>query len=487
MPQITDLNVAPYYDDYNEDDNFHRVLFRPGFAIQARELTTLQSILQNQVERHGKHMFVEGTVVIPGQVSYSDQVATIQLASTFAGETIVPSQYYNATSPVILTGATTGLKARVIGVQEATATTQPILIIQYLNTGSDFQTAFFSDGENLSADVAITHTTSYVAETISTTTFSSNASQRGSAVKIEEGVYFVRGQFVKCQEETLILSTNSIEEDARIGFKVTETLQTPETDASLTDNATGSNNYAAKGAHRLKIDLTLSKLDIDSTADTNFIELVTIRQGSTQANNTELTDEKLIPSGITKLNQVKKFSGNSEGFIPGCCTVLKKEFLSLILPLSKNMEYDSWIHFVAINTNSRLVNNEILQYYRRHESNTTMHLVSKLENINRKERYIKAFKRFFFTSQDKNRKIFNKMNYEESKILKKRLINFAPSSLENSSEISLKMEKFLDKKITAYFLIEKLYKFRLLKKTLLSFFFLFKGKIRFKDLLFIIF
>tara|TARA_B100000989_G_C19527452_1_gene467699 strand:- start:1433 stop:2398 length:966 start_codon:yes stop_codon:yes gene_type:complete len=204
-------------------------------------------------------------------------------------------------------------------------------------------------------------------------------------------------------------------------------------------------------------------------------------------NNTELTDEKLIPSGITKLNQVKKFSGNSEGFISGCCTVLKKEFLSLILPLSKNMEYDSWIHFVAINTNSRLVNNEILQYYRRHESNTTMHLVSKLENINRKERYIKAFKRFFFTSQDKNRKIFNKMNYEESKILKKRLINFTPSSLENSSEISLKMEKFLDKKITAYFLIEKLYKFRLLKKTLLSFFFLFKGKIRFKDLLFIIF
>ena len=42
MPQITNLNVAPYYDDYNEDDQFHRVLFRPGYAIHARELTTLQ-------------------------------------------------------------------------------------------------------------------------------------------------------------------------------------------------------------------------------------------------------------------------------------------------------------------------------------------------------------------------------------------------------------------------------------------------------------
>ena len=70
MAQVTNLNIAPYYDDYDTSDDFHKVLFRPGFAIQARELTTLQSILQAQVEKHGKHMFVEGTVVIPGQVSY---------------------------------------------------------------------------------------------------------------------------------------------------------------------------------------------------------------------------------------------------------------------------------------------------------------------------------------------------------------------------------------------------------------------------------
>ena len=51
MPQITDLNIAPYYDDFDKEDNFHRVLFRPGFAIQARELTQLQTIMQNQIER----------------------------------------------------------------------------------------------------------------------------------------------------------------------------------------------------------------------------------------------------------------------------------------------------------------------------------------------------------------------------------------------------------------------------------------------------
>ena len=78
MPQLTDLNVAPYYDDFDQDDLFHRILFRPGYAVQARELTQLQSILQNQIERHGNHMFQEGAVVIPGQVSYSDKFETLQ-------------------------------------------------------------------------------------------------------------------------------------------------------------------------------------------------------------------------------------------------------------------------------------------------------------------------------------------------------------------------------------------------------------------------
>ena len=131
MPQITDLNIAPYYDDFDKEDNFHRVLFRPGFAIQARELTQLQSILQNQVERFGRHMFQEGSVVIPGQVTYSDIVTNVQLASTFAGETIDPKQYFNATTPVIVTGATSGVKAAVIGYQDATSTSQPLFCLLY--------------------------------------------------------------------------------------------------------------------------------------------------------------------------------------------------------------------------------------------------------------------------------------------------------------------------------------------------------------------
>ena len=289
MPQITNLNVAPYYDDFDKDDNFHRVLFRPGYAVQARELTTLQSIMQNQVERFGRHMFQEGSMVIPGQLAYSTSVDNIQLASTFAGETLVPSQYYNATNPVVITGATSGVQAKVIGYADATSTTQPILVIQYINSGSDYETETFSDSENITADIAITHTTEYAAQIASATTYSSDAKQTGSAVKIQEGVFFVRGQFVRSAEQTLYLSYTSTEESVRVGFQIVEELITPETDSSLTDNATGSSNYAAKGAHRLKINLTLVKKDLGSTEDTDFIELMTIKNGRLTANQAQLT------------------------------------------------------------------------------------------------------------------------------------------------------------------------------------------------------
>ena len=55
MPQKTNLNINPFFDDFDKDDNFYRVLFKPGFPIQARELTQLQSILQHQVESFGSH------------------------------------------------------------------------------------------------------------------------------------------------------------------------------------------------------------------------------------------------------------------------------------------------------------------------------------------------------------------------------------------------------------------------------------------------
>ena len=77
MALSTDFNVDPYYDDYAESKNFYRVLFRPGYAVQAREVTQLQTILQKQVERYGKHTFVDGSVVFNAYIKVTRLVLRI--------------------------------------------------------------------------------------------------------------------------------------------------------------------------------------------------------------------------------------------------------------------------------------------------------------------------------------------------------------------------------------------------------------------------
>ena len=77
MPQKTNLNISPYYDDFSKDKNFYKVLFKPGQPVQARELTTLQSTVQNQIESFGSHIFKDGSCVIPGNIAYDGQYHSI--------------------------------------------------------------------------------------------------------------------------------------------------------------------------------------------------------------------------------------------------------------------------------------------------------------------------------------------------------------------------------------------------------------------------
>ena len=112
MAQNTNLNVTPYYDDFDKDKNFYRVLFRPGFPIQARELSTMQSILQNQVEGIGTHLFKDGAMVIPGQVGYDLNVQAILLQESFLGSDV--ETYRAQLDGAIIEGLTTGVKAKVL-------------------------------------------------------------------------------------------------------------------------------------------------------------------------------------------------------------------------------------------------------------------------------------------------------------------------------------------------------------------------------------
>ena len=81
MPQKTNLNVSPYYEDFDAKKNFYKILFRPGYSIQGRELTQVQSILQNQIESFGKYAFKQGELVIPGEVGLNTKLDYVKLSS----------------------------------------------------------------------------------------------------------------------------------------------------------------------------------------------------------------------------------------------------------------------------------------------------------------------------------------------------------------------------------------------------------------------
>ena len=108
MATLTDFNVSPYYDDYADSSNYHRVLFRPSYAVQARELTQAQTILQNQIERFGNNIFKEGAMVVPGQISVNTDYEAVKLTS-FTGTADLTNLVGGT-----FTGGTSGVQATVV-------------------------------------------------------------------------------------------------------------------------------------------------------------------------------------------------------------------------------------------------------------------------------------------------------------------------------------------------------------------------------------
>lgn len=303
MPQNTNLNIAPYFDDFDKDKNFYRVLFRPGFPIQARELTTMQSILQNQIEAMGQHLFKEGAMVIPGQVGYDLNVDCILIQQAFLGVDV--ETYRSQLEGKIIEGLTTGIKAKVLYTIPATQSDRGYITfyIKYVESGdttSDVTTKKFQNNEQLVAEQEITFGNTLI-ETGSpfAQMLPVDAAQVGSTAYISEGVYFIRGHFVDIPSEFIILDQYTNNPSYRVGFEVSESIITPEDDPALTDNAIGASNYSAPGAHRFRIKTQLVKKPINDETDKNFIELLRIRN-STVENFVDRTEYNEIEKSIAR-------------------------------------------------------------------------------------------------------------------------------------------------------------------------------------------
>ncbi len=283
MPQSTDLNKSPYYDDFSDGKNYYKVLFKPGVTVQTRELTTLQSILQNQIEKFGSKFFSEGSIVIPGGFAYDNTFNAVEIESTFKGVN-VESYYQNMVGKTV-TGKITGVTAKVVKVASKSDTQQSTtLYVKYLNSSlNDFQSEIFENGEELitNADVAVGNSFIFSGSEVAkiSSPLGRSAMSVGSAAKIEDGVYFIRGYFVNVTKDTIILNYYSNTPSLRVGLAITEDLVDSNEDSSLNDNAQGFSNYAAPGADRLKIKTALISKPLDDFYDDNFIELFRVENG----------------------------------------------------------------------------------------------------------------------------------------------------------------------------------------------------------------
>ena len=261
------FNIDPYYDDfdsvgsdgYTPRQKYHKILFRPGHAVQARELTQLQSILQEQVTRFGKHMFKEGSQVIPGGFVIQNKMPYVVLAS---------ADTMTLADGLTITGQTSGITAKLQYAAPAEGTDPDTIYVTYLAAGTDNTAVIFQEGETLEFSDGNTAVvaTSVVDELPATGV--------GCVAAIDAGVYFVRDTFVSVPRMVLVVNKYNQYATADVGLRIEEKIITPAEDSTINDNANGSPNYAAPGAHRYQIKLFLSWMQVQTvdSGDDGYVE-----------------------------------------------------------------------------------------------------------------------------------------------------------------------------------------------------------------------
>lgn len=287
------FNTDPYYDDYDRTKKFLRMMFRPGYAVQARELTQLQTILQNQISEFGNHVFSEGSMVLDGQITenYLKYARVYGLTGTsniqdFVGTQIRSSGY--ATGTVI--HAEAGLSS---------GDTRGVLFFQY-DTGATAFTNNIQIGATSASNVALSAT---IAANTSYGGITANGLGDAVVISVDSGVRYTDGFFVyhDAQKIGACSLTGAAGSEVRlydnptcsIGFNKTKTFVTADDDTSLNDPAYGFYNYAAPGSDRFKIALDIARNNFDPTAAgttsgaienfarNDYIEFIRVQDGYT--------------------------------------------------------------------------------------------------------------------------------------------------------------------------------------------------------------
>jgi hypothetical protein len=254
------FNVDPWYDDFDQTKNFHRILFKPGRAVQARELTQAQTILQDQITKFADNIFKQNSPVTGGEITTNFDCYYIKLQPTYNNAAIDITQF----DGILVRNTTGNVVARVLTYVPATGTDTDTLIVSY-KSGEHFQDGdvIYEAVNGLLAAQAIT----------------SSSTGKSSVASISQGVFYVLGNFVQISSSTKVIDPYDNTPTKRIGLTITETTYDYVDDNSLLDPAAGATNYQAPGADRYVIALSLDTRNIALGDDNDFIELVRVEDG----------------------------------------------------------------------------------------------------------------------------------------------------------------------------------------------------------------
>ena len=260
---------STYKDDYDKTKNYHRILFNSGKALQARELTQMQTIIQQELSQLMGNLFVEGATVTPGGFKVDNKLEFIKINSA----TPFPSD------PTTLEGvefasSNSVIKFVVVKAIAAEGSDPDTLFVEYTQ-----DTAGSEDGTRITAGDTVTSTNgafTFEAQTINTT--QNPAVGLGSSIQVDEGHFFIQGRVVYCPKQRLIFRKYENNQSSRFGFVITQDIVSVDDDQSLYDNQGETPNLTSPGADRYRIRLTLADAR-DTTQDKIFIPLIEVVGG----------------------------------------------------------------------------------------------------------------------------------------------------------------------------------------------------------------
>lgn len=284
MTLDTNISRNPYFDDFNPKAGYYRILFKPRAAAQTRELNQVQSTLQDQIDKFGRSIYKEGSIVEGCTFAFDNKRQYIKVSDNYTnGSTYTIDDYLNQ-----YVVNDNGLKAKIVYVTsgfESQAPNTNTMYVKYVN-GATFSNGapqtVFAANDTLSI-VSSANLSLGEIKVLSNTTNANVGAPVGTGymMSVTEGVVFKKGTFLYVAPQSVLVTPYSSYPDGlSVGFDADESIITAAANNALYDNAAGYPNYSAPGADRLKISPRLSVRQSEDIANSaSFFSVADFKGG----------------------------------------------------------------------------------------------------------------------------------------------------------------------------------------------------------------